>query len=393
MMQRQLCIAAGAIFFCLNATRTPAQGGVEVPAEAPAKVPGWVRHDTSLVTDARAPGLRFSKNVVLVKFKLETPQQVRSATVSRIAGTVIGGNRFNVGGIYVIQLPADSSNDRVFAALRVLNSDAGVSAADLYSFMHGKPDLTMVPPFAPDKVPSWVSADSSLVTDARMLPGLLFSKNVVTVTFKPGTSQQERAAAVSRVVGTVIGGGRLNDLDGIYVIQLPSDSTNKRVFDAIRVLKTDSAVLWAWFYWFMVGAATSKPIVPAFAPDTVPAGWLDDANLTSDARSLSRFVRDVVTVLFRPGTSQQDRTEAIASVSGEVTGGMRMDGVDGLYYVRLPADTTNNRVFDAVRRLQRHPVVRGASLKFVYSSTEHALTSPGVRVKPAPAPAPRHSRS
>ena len=114
------------------------------------------------------------------------------------------------------------------------------------------------------------------------------------------------------------------------------------------------------------GTASSITRVPAVAPDSVPPGWLDDANLTTDSRSLSRFVRNVVLALFRPGTSQQARADAIASVSGEVVGGMRMDGVDGVYYVRLPADSTNNRVFDAVRRLQRHPAVRGASLKFVY---------------------------
>ena len=105
--------------------------------------------------------------------------------------------------------------------------------------------------------------------------------------------------------------------------------------------------------------------VPAVAPDTVPPGWLDDVNLTSDSRALYKFVKDVVTVLFRPGTSQGQRTDAIASVSGQVVGGMRIDGADGLYYVRLPADPTNDSVFAAIESLIGHPAVRAASLKFV----------------------------
>jgi subtilisin family serine protease len=113
------------------------------------------------------------------------------------------------------------------------------------------------------------------------------------------------------------------------------------------------------------GLLTSVTQVPAVAPDTAPAGFLDEANLVSDARSPNRFVRDVVVVLFRVGTNQAARTDAIASVSGEVIGGIRMNGVDGLYYVRLATDPTNNRVFEAIRILQGHPAVAAADLKIV----------------------------
>ncbi|HEX6943960.1 MAG TPA: hypothetical protein VF128_13605 [Gemmatimonadaceae bacterium] len=113
------------------------------------------------------------------------------------------------------------------------------------------------------------------------------------------------------------------------------------------------------------GLLTSVTQVPAVAPDTAPAGFLDEANLVSDARSPNRFVRDVVVVLFRVGTNQAARTDAITSVSGEVIGGIRMNDVDGLYYVRLAADPTNNRVFEAIRILQGHPAVAAADLKIV----------------------------
>ena len=228
----------------------------QVPADAPDRIPAWVRHDSSLVTDVRAPALKFVKNVVLVKFKLAATQQERSATIGRVAGTVIGGNRFNVSGVYVIRLPADPTNDRVFEALRALRADTGVAGTDLFWFMNGVPDLTIVPPFAPDRVPSWVGHDSSLVNDARGLSP--FSKNLVVVTFRPSTTQQERAAAIASIAGVVIGGTRLNDVDGLYVVQLPADPTNNRVFDALRVLNSNG-ISTADVYWFLIGAATSKP--------------------------------------------------------------------------------------------------------------------------------------
>lgn len=126
--------------------------------------------------------------------------------------------------------------------------------------------LTEVPAVAPNSVPSWVEADTSLVTDARA-PMYRFVKNVVTVTFKPGTTQQERSAAINRVAGTVIGGYRLNGVDGVYVVQLTADPTNDRVFDALRVLNSDAAVSAADLYWFLRGAATY------LRPDDGTLGW------------------------------------------------------------------------------------------------------------------------
>ena len=60
MIRIQLYLATG-VLSCLAATTLSAQAVADVPAEAPEKVPAWVRHDTSLVTDVRAPALKFSK--------------------------------------------------------------------------------------------------------------------------------------------------------------------------------------------------------------------------------------------------------------------------------------------------------------------------------------------
>jgi hypothetical protein len=128
--------------------------------------------------------------------------------------------------------------------------------------------MAEVPAVAPEAIPSWVGDDTSLVADPRA-PTLKFTKNVVTVTFKPGTTQQQRAAAIDGVGGIVIGGRRYNDGDGVYVIQLPvpADSTNDRVFNALQVLRSDASVAIAYLYWFMSGSATY------LRPDDGAAGW------------------------------------------------------------------------------------------------------------------------
>ena len=125
---------------------------------------------------------------------------------------------------------------------------------------------TEVPAVAPEAIPSWMGDDTSLVTDPRA-PTIKFTKNVVTVTFKPGTTQQQRATVINGVGGIVIGGRRYSDGDGVYVVQLPDDPTNDRVFNALQVLRSDASVAIAYLYWFMNGAVTY------LRPDDGAAGW------------------------------------------------------------------------------------------------------------------------
>jgi hypothetical protein len=75
-------------------------------------------------------------------------------------------------------------------------------------------------------------------------------------------------------------------------------------------------------------------------PDAMPANLYEDSNLIQNSPELfGSFVKDVVIVLFQPTASQESRDSAVASVGGEVVGGVPFLDIDGAYLVRVPADS------------------------------------------------------
>jgi hypothetical protein len=125
---------------------------------------------------------------------------------------------------------------------------------------------TAVPAVAPASVPASVNDTANIVTDVRS--PLPFSRDVVVVRFKTGASQAARSAAIQRVSGIVIGGLRGEASDGGYIIRLPPDPTNDRVFDALSVLEADTAVSSVSVYWFLIGGASYLP-----PRDSSASGW------------------------------------------------------------------------------------------------------------------------
>ena len=123
----------------------------------------------------------------------------------------------------------------------------------------------------------------------------------------------------------------------------------------------------AWFRTILAGAlitilacgaaghqfASAGPPVPSAAPDSVP-NWLRATSrwVTNPARVSGRFVRDLVLVRFVAGATQAQRQQAIDLVGGTVVGGVPFEGAEGVYYVQLPADSSNERVFAAIATLQ-----------------------------------------
>lgn len=67
-------------------------------------------------------------------------------------------------------------------------------------------------------------------------------------------------------------------------------------------------------------------------------------------------------VAFKPGTLQTTRAAIIQRIQGVVIGGMRGEGSDGHYTVRLPADSTNDRVVAALADLGADPAVSSAGV-------------------------------
>jgi hypothetical protein len=89
--------------------------------------------------------------------------------------------------------------------------------------------------------------------------------------------------------------------------------------------------------------------VPALAPDSVP-GWIyADSNLIHDKPQMSgSFPKNIIALLFKPGTSRALMQAAVDSVRGAVVGGLQPLNV---YYVKVPSDTTGGPLFAAITKL------------------------------------------
>lgn len=124
--------------------------------------------------------------------------------------------------------------------------------------------------------------------------------------------------------------------------------------------------------------ARSRPVVPpeahrsvpAVAPDSVPAGLYSASSLVEDPDLPgSRYVRDVVVVLFRSAATHSERLAAVAAVSGVVIGGYRTFGGEGYYLVRVQGDTSVRSAKTAVATLRALGQVEEASLESVLTRT------------------------
>jgi hypothetical protein len=108
--------------------------------------------------------------------------------------------------------------------------------------------------------------------------------------------------------------------------------------------------------------------VPAIPPDTVSSSLYEKRNLTEDSRYAGFLMRDIVLVRFAASATRAERQTAVDAVEGIVVGGRRFDkDGDGLYLVKLPSDTSNNRLFAAVATLRRLATIRWAMPNNVYS--------------------------
>jgi len=91
--------------------------------------------------------------------------------------------------------------------------------------------------------------------------------------------------------------------------------------------------------------------VPAIAPDTTPQRLFDSlGTVQSPTGHGAPWVRSIVVVVFKTGTSQPDRQIVVDAVHGRVVGGFLIT-TDGSYYVWFPG-TTFDAIIGAVRTAQ-----------------------------------------
>ncbi|HEV8356193.1 MAG TPA: S8 family serine peptidase, partial [Gemmatimonadales bacterium] len=107
------------------------------------------------------------------------------------------------------------------------------------------------------------------------------------------------------------------------------------------------------------GMAVVVNLVPAVAPDTVPAWVYDDS---SYARSGGGFLRRMLTVLFKVTATQAERQAAVDRINGVVVGGRALPPEDGPYWVKVPWDPTAEQLDSLATVLKGLPQVEAAGL-------------------------------
>ncbi|MBX6332123.1 MAG: S8 family serine peptidase [Gemmatimonadaceae bacterium] len=103
--------------------------------------------------------------------------------------------------------------------------------------------------------------------------------------------------------------------------------------------------------------------VAATPPDSTPVWFKDDSSWgAGDTTVRVSYVKHIVGVVFKDGTSLQDRQLATAYVDGTVVGGEVVDGTEGVYYLHIPAAGSSAQLDTVIDKLMSLPQVDAASL-------------------------------
>ena len=352
-----------------------------VPATAPDTLPPGLINSLPDVTDGAKRTLK--TQIVLVKFREGTSQSLRQAAVDAVSGEVIGGIRVPVGeGVYYLRIRTATTAGRLHNAFGVLHAMRQVALVYLLDAVPPdveppvtSADVPAIPAIAPDSLPRKLLVESRVVTPSHGFP---YFRDILIVSFRLGTSLSERTRVLARVAATVVGGFPNTVFEGgTYVILLPSDSTQSTLKQAEALLSNESSVHHVNRYYAVnvgitslrssgVPAPSEVSLVPAVAPDSIPSGLFADSNLVEDPDLPGvRYVKRVVSVLFKATATAADRQAAVAVVGGVVIGGVRISGSDGYYLIRLASDTSIRGPKNAVALLESLPAVEQAFVERV----------------------------
>lgn len=157
-----------------------------------------------------------------------------------------------------------------------------------------------VPIRAPQGVPRWLYAPQNSVPCQELFVGPCLP-NVVSVLFHESSSQEERQSAVDHISGTVVGG-----TNGMYHVQLPSDTTLTRLRAAIVHMRSLPQVRYAGP--FSTGTFSGDHLTPV---DTITwRRW----QLNPDSADDSNWALEQIGAPFAWGCSTGDSTTLVAVV-------------------------------------------------------------------------------
>ena len=215
-----------------------------------------------------------------------------------------------------------------------------------------------------DSVDVLYSLENTIVEHPRMSGP--YPRNIVLLYFRPGSTMDERQAALESVNATVIGG------DGFfYLAQLKDDGREELLWRALDRLATFPQIELAdpdvrgniGPTYAVLRAVPGEPAVP----ETAPHGWLIpmdsvdvlyslENTIVEHPRMSGPYPRSVVRIFFRPGTTTDEKQAALEWINATVIGG------DGLFYHAVLNDGGGEEaLWRAVDRLESLPHVEYAN--------------------------------
>jgi hypothetical protein len=99
------------------AAEFPAQQTVGSVAEG--TMPNWVHADSNIAGPTDSVGVRFTKRIVLVRFRPTASLREQQLAIAMVNGMTVGEN---FQGLYYVQVPYDREGQSVFDAIRTLES-------------------------------------------------------------------------------------------------------------------------------------------------------------------------------------------------------------------------------------------------------------------------------
>jgi hypothetical protein len=188
------------------------------------------------------------------------------------------------------------------------------------------------------------------------------------IVFEPQATRRQKQMAVDTIHGKVIGGSLVPPSWGYYDVQVADDGTGAQLTEAVGLLKTLPQVRFAALIYGnkpdftpirirgMPCSGITIDRVPEIPPGGRPA-WLYDDSM--QIVGSGRVSKNVISIAFIAGASQEVKQAAIGSICGVVVGGMPQTG---LYLVKIPADGTESAVHDAVKKIRAMPGILVAAI-------------------------------
>jgi len=210
--------------------------------------------------------------------------------------SLTGGSLWLIGGSGVL-----AANDSSKLDTLSFNVQSPATSGQLTFQATAQSSGSTVPALPPNLIPAWVLADSSI-------DSLGYTKGVINVLFKPGTTQAERQSAITLIGGTVVGGLPSSTGDGYYIVAVPDDGSGAQLEAAIATLLAEPAVKDAGRDWRASRSSYRRP--------TDGTGWMfaDWRTGPPDSATGSNWAMSAVSAPLAWGCSVGDATAEIGVI-------------------------------------------------------------------------------